>query len=114
MARVGRHAARAHSDVGPGVQLVDCLAMRRGVRDSVGLAPLERQQNLAGQLHVRSGGMPTPRARVVVIDDVLTTGATLAACVRALESAGHQVAAALVLTATATPSAPVVVRGCAR
>lgn len=48
--------------------------------------------------------VPRPRRvdgrRVVFVDDIVTTGATMRACVAALESAGAQVVACLALTAT--------------
>lgn len=71
----------------------------RGARDSVGLGAAARQANLAGRVHVRPGPRPPPGACVVVVDDVLTTGATVAALRRALAGAGVRVAAAVVVTA---------------
>lgn len=110
MARVARRAVRHRPEAAAGeaerlVRFADCLALRRGVRDSVGLDAVSREQNLAGRLLVRAGDLPSPRAPVVLVDDVLTTGATLASCTRVLRAAGHRVVAAVVLTATATPSA---------
>ena len=47
--------------------------------------------------------------RVLIVDDVVTTGATMAACVTALQAAG-----ATVLAVVAIASAPVPGRGCPR
>ncbi|MGZ6589748.1 MAG: ComF family protein, partial [Solirubrobacteraceae bacterium] len=46
-----------------------------------------RQVNVAGAFRVRVPGRVRGR-RVVLVDDVCTTGATLAACVAALREAG--------------------------
>jgi len=51
--------------------------------DQVGLTAGERARNLRGAFIAR--GCP---ARVVVVDDVVTTGATLGACARCLRRAG--------------------------
>ena len=61
----------------------------RGVRDSAGLGALERQANLAGRFRARSlaAGLP-PSGRLVLVDDVVTSGATLTEAARALRSAG--------------------------
>jgi len=48
----------------------------------------ERRQNVAGAFAVADGLQVDPDARHVVIDDVLTTGATLHACAIALKKAG--------------------------
>nr|CEL22058.1 Competence protein F homolog, phosphoribosyltransferase domain; protein YhgH required for utilization of DNA as sole source of carbon and energy [Kibdelosporangium sp. MJ126-NF4] len=71
------------------------LRLDRRARDSVGLDPDQRARNLAGKLTC----VPT-RAKVVLIDDVVTTGATATACCNALTSAGAVVVAVVALTAT--------------
>ena len=79
------------------------LVRSRG-HDQVGLGARERARNLAG--HVR---VPTRhRARladrdVLVVDDVLTTGATVAACRSTLERAGARVIGAVTLASTPGP-----------
>jgi predicted amidophosphoribosyltransferase len=72
------------------------LRLDRRARDSVGLDPAGRAENLAGRLSCE----PVRGARVILIDDVITTGATVAACCGALEQAGAKVIAVLALTAT--------------
>lgn len=81
----------------------DTLALRRrrGVRDQAGLGRDARGRNLVGALVVRG---PSSRVPVLVVDDVLTTGATLAAVHDALRAAGRSVLGAVVLAAT--PAAP--------
>src|SRR4051794_11563808 len=61
----------------------------RRVRDSAGLGALERQANLAGRFRVAlpRAGLP-PGSRLVLVDDVVTSGATLTEAARALRTAG--------------------------
>lgn len=65
------------------------LVRTRGTRPQPGLTRTERRQNVRGAFAVPSGwaGEIAGRA-VVLIDDVVTTGATADACARALKSAG--------------------------
>ncbi|MEQ0560238.1 hypothetical protein ABJI51_14215 [Amycolatopsis sp. NEAU-NG30] len=55
--------------------------------------------NLAGRLRFREAGRPPPGIPIVLLDDVVTTGATAAACVRALADEGFTVSAVLTLLA---------------
>ena len=88
LARAGRPAA-----VAPGLRL------SRGVRDSVGLDAAARTANLAGRVRTRRRALPAPGTGVVLIDDVLTTGATAGACAAALHDAGVPTLAVIVLAA---------------
>ncbi|MEU0881108.1 phosphoribosyltransferase [Lentzea sp. NPDC005914] len=94
MLRIARAVEIAR--VGPVLRLAD------GVRDSVGLGVGERRRNLEGRVLVH--GRPPP-GTTVVLDDVITTGATAAACVRALRGVGVRTDAVLVLT-SARPAPP--------
>ncbi|MDQ2792195.1 MAG: phosphoribosyltransferase, partial [Actinomycetota bacterium] len=69
------------------------------VRDSVGLGVAARQANLAGRVLPRRAGLPAAGTAVVLVDDVVTTGTTAAACVAALLRMGVDVPAIVVLAA---------------
>ncbi|MFI6868745.1 ComF family protein [Nocardia sp. NPDC050406] len=94
--RVARVAASWLSDCQP----ARLLRMRPGVRDSVGLSRGDREHNLRGRIIVAPRTPNDVRipanAEVVLMDDVLTTGATARASVRALTAAGVPVRAVLV------------------
>jgi ComF family protein len=62
------------------------LQVRLGMLDQVGLSALERKRNLAGAFKSTSQIAGT----VCVVDDVITTGATLNAASQALKVAGAQ------------------------
>ena len=70
---------------------VSTLALRRAKRTprQVGLTRVQRLQNVAGAYAV-AGGRQAEIAgkRVVLVDDVITTGATVDACARTLKRAG--------------------------
>lgn len=88
-----------------GVPAVPLLRTRPGVVDQAGLDAQQRAANLAGALHCPSAGLrrlarASPRARVVVCDDVLTTGATAREAQRALEAVGLEVVAVAAVAAT--------------
>jgi len=63
------------------------LVRRRATRAQPGLDAAERRRNLGQAFHVRRADAVAGR-RIVLIDDVLTTGATADACAKALLQAG--------------------------
>lgn len=73
----------------PGLEVVAALDERRGVRDQSGLATTARQANVSGAFHVPRARRPWLAGRdCVVVDDVMTTGATLVESARALQDSG--------------------------
>ena len=98
-ARGGDHlrrlAARAGSSSGLRVA-PDALELTRVPRESAGLGIAERSANLD---HAMRAGPPRGRAALVV-DDVVTTGATLREAARALRAAGWPVAGAATVAVT--------------
>lgn len=95
-------AAGALAAAGVAAGVAPCLYTARGARDSVGLDSAGRVANLQGRVRFRPSARPPPGARVVVLDDVLTSGATLLVSCRALSAAGVEVAGGLAV-ATASP-----------
>jgi hypothetical protein len=61
------------------------LRQRRAVADQAGLDARRRRENVAGALEVRAGGARLlDGGWVVLVDDLITTGASLAEAARAL------------------------------
>ena len=86
------------------------LGLTRRLADQSGLGVAERRSNVAGAMRVRAGGRGgLPTGVVVVVDDVVTTGATAGEALRALAAAGVPVlgvAAVATTPRTTPPSAP--------
>ncbi|MGW5743471.1 hypothetical protein [Amycolatopsis sp. NPDC003861] len=97
--RLAKAAAAVLAARGIPVTVAPALELAGAARDAVGLTREQRAANLAGRLKFREAGRPPPGADIVVLDDVITTGATAAACTRALSAAGFTVSAVLTLLA---------------
>lgn len=79
-----------------GGTLVDALHRPGGGRSQVGLRPEERWGNVEGAFAVDAGGMGSCFGKdVILVDDVLTTGATASAAATALVDAGARSAGVL-------------------
>jgi predicted amidophosphoribosyltransferase len=106
-ARGGDHVARLCRAVAarrPGVRVARPLRLARRARDSVGLDAEQRAANLAGRVRVHPAALLGFGAgEVLLVDDVVTTGATLRTCHDALAGAGVGVTAAVVLCDATTP-----------
>lgn len=81
------------------------LASGSGVLDQAGLSLRERQRNVAGSMRCRPSVLARAaraygRAVVVLCDDVVTTGSTLAEARRALDVVGVPLAGCAVVAAT--------------
>lgn len=101
--RVVRSSAARLRRAGVDASCRALLATGRSVRDQAGLGRAERELNLDGAIRMRHRvpwTAPVPVSSVVVLcDDVVTSGATLRSCLRALDGAGHRAALAVTLAA---------------
>ncbi|MEU4732592.1 phosphoribosyltransferase family protein [Streptomyces sp. NPDC023588] len=87
--RIALAAAGRLRRAGVPARVAPVLRLRRAVADQAGLGARQRRENLAGALVVRGDGARlTAGARIVLVDDVITTGATLAEAARAVRAAG--------------------------
>jgi ComF family protein len=80
-AEVGRRSGKAVHPFG--------LIRRGGVKHQVGLTRLQRYQNIAGAFQVPAGELGNISGKaIVLVDDVITSGATASAAAAALKRAG--------------------------
>jgi predicted amidophosphoribosyltransferase len=98
---LSRRAAALARRSGAVLTVLPALCHRRAVRDSAGLTAAERQANLAGAFEV------APRwhhclagTDVILTDDLVTTGASLAESARAVRLCGGLVVGAATVAAT--------------
>ena len=81
-----------------GIAVNDCLQLSRRVSDQSGLTRVQRSSNMQGAFSLKPGAIL--RGDAIVIDDVVTTGATLQEAARALNSQGfHAFASVCAVTA---------------
>ncbi len=81
-----------------------CLRRKRPTPPQTGLSVAARRENLRGAFEVTKPEEVRGR-HIVLVDDVMTTGATLSACARALKRAGAAKVMGLAV-ARATPQFP--------
>ncbi|WP_375494090.1 ComF family protein, partial [uncultured Jatrophihabitans sp.] len=101
-ARGGDHVVRLARRAAwqTGVPAMPSLALVRTVADSAGLSAGERACNMHAAMNARAA---PPGCAAVVVDDIVTTGATLREACRALVAAGWPVLGAAVVAATPAP-----------
>jgi predicted amidophosphoribosyltransferase len=87
--RIAAQATQNHPDI----VVVQALRTRAMVRDSVGLTSADRERNLTGRIKLRR---PVD-GDILLVDDIVTTGATAREAVRTLAEAGAKVTAVLTL-----------------
>ena len=99
--RLARASAAELRRRGRDVTVEPLLRQRRGVVDQSGLSARDRSRNLDGALRARS--LPAGRGSrlLVVVDDVITTGASAAEAVATLRRAGREPVAVATIAATA-------------
>ncbi|KUN75451.1 ComF family protein [Streptomyces griseoruber] len=86
--RIALTAAGELRRAGVRVRVAPVLRQRGAVADQAGLNARERQENLVGALAVvRGGGRLLCGGPVVLVDDLMTTGASLAEAARAVRAA---------------------------
>jgi predicted amidophosphoribosyltransferase len=85
--------ARVATDGLPDTDVIQALRLRGPVRDSVGLSGADRRRNIAGHVAV----IRAVAADALVVDDIVTTGATAAESVRVLRTAGVHVVGVLAI-----------------
>jgi predicted amidophosphoribosyltransferase len=93
---------------GIGARHVPALTSRRRRRDQVGLGRAQRWANLHGSMVATSSARALRcESCVVLVDDVVTSGATMAEADRALRALGVRACAAAVIAATAGPGSAI-------
>ena len=90
------------------VPVANVLARLSSARDQVGLSGKERRECVRGTVRVIDRATVKGK-RVLVVDDVLTTGATLSECARVLKAAGCT--AVYGLTVAITPTIVIEAKG---
>ncbi|MFD7500472.1 ComF family protein [Streptomyces sp. NPDC059850] len=87
------------------VRVPAVLRQRRRVTDQSGLGARQRRANVTGALEaVPGGGRLLVAGPVVLVDDLMTTGASLAEAARAVTEAGGQVVGGAVVAAPQAPA----------
>lgn len=105
--------ARACRDMGVDARVVPLLTMDHVRGRSVQMGGGQRSRRVSGRIAVRRPEL-CRHAHVIVVDDIVTTGATMRQCVDALRSSGAQVVTCLSVAYTPQPDAATVRDSAAR
>jgi predicted amidophosphoribosyltransferase len=97
--RIARECGRSLRKAGVAAVVDPALRVVRPVVDQAGLDASTRSLNLAGAFATRGHRRLDARA-VVIVDDICTTGATVAEAARAASDAGADILGAAVIAAT--------------
>jgi predicted amidophosphoribosyltransferase len=100
-ARGGDHLLRLARRLPPGAPVRPAVRFGRRVSDSTGLGSVARERNLVGAMVAAAPA--TPGREAVIIDDIVTSGATVRETARALSAAGWHVVGAAAIAATVWP-----------
>jgi predicted amidophosphoribosyltransferase len=96
--RIARRTSVVVRRTGRACTVVPAIRHSRRVADQAGLGQSARLANLHGSMTVRRGAAALLRGRcVVIVDDVMTTGATIGEVARALRIAGVEPCGAAVI-----------------
>jgi predicted amidophosphoribosyltransferase len=82
-----------------GIPMLDCLALTGRSADQSGLNRKQRLQNMNGAISMKA----VARGELILIDDVITTGATLKEAARALNSQGFHAQISAITACVAQP-----------
>jgi predicted amidophosphoribosyltransferase len=82
-----------------GIEMLDCLALTGKTSDQSGLNRRQRLQNMHGSISMKA----MARGELLLVDDVITTGATLKEAARAINSQGFHAQISAITACVAQP-----------